>query len=96
MTAREALEKLVNENADAKDQLSKIAKLPQEEAEKALREFAETFGIQLEAEDFELTPEELEKASGGGAEEVIGIIIDLIGIIGSDSDYTGREKTGRK
>ncbi len=68
MNSKEALEKLLKENEDARDRFKKLGGVPQEEKAKELQRFEKEFGIELREEDFadeELDNEQLEGVAGG-------------------------------
>ncbi len=83
MNSKEALEKLLKENEDARDRFKKLGGVPQEEKAKELQRFEKEFGIELREEDFadeELDNEQLEGVAGGAdAMDWIGFsIYDLL------------------
>ena len=68
MDSKEALEKLLKENEDARERFKKIGNLSEEEAGNELRRFENEFGIELKKEDFagqKLDSEQLEGVTGG-------------------------------
>lgn len=93
MNSKEALEKLLKENEDAKEKFKKLGEVPDEDAEKELRKFEKEFGIELRKEDFaeqEIDGKQLEGVAGGAdAMDWIGLGFDVYGFI-SKPDATRR------
>lgn len=102
MNSKEALEKLLKENEDAKEKFKKLGEVPDEDAEKELRKFEKEFGIELRKEDFagrELDDMQLKGVSGGAgmsAADVIGIVFDAYGFIDRPEDTRRGTTRGSK
>jgi len=93
MNSKEALEKLLKENEDARERLKKLVNLSEEEAKKELEKFQKEFGVELKKEDFanqELNNEQLEGVNGGAD------VLDMIGLALGVYDLINRPNaTGR-
>lgn len=85
MNSKEALEKLLKENENARERFKKLADVPDEEVQKELQKFQKEFGLELRKEDFanrELDAEQLEGVSGGAdATDLAGLGFDVYGFI---------------
>lgn len=95
MDSKKALIKLFRENEEARERFRKLGDLPEQEAGKELRKFAEEFGIELNKEDFAdqgLDGGQLESVAGGAdvnPMDIIGVGKDIYEFINRPDD-TGR------
>ncbi len=97
MDSKEALEKLLKENEDARERFKKIGNLSEEEAGNELQRFENEFGIELKKEDFagqKLDSEQLEDVAGGAdAMDWIGLGFSIYDLL-NNPDATRRGSKG--
>lgn len=100
MNSKEALEKLLKENEDARNRFKKLGGVPQEQKAKELQRFEKEFGIELRVEDFadeELDNEQLEGVAGGAdAMDWIGLGFSIYDLLNKPDATRRGTKDGSK